>query len=68
MLGACSYYLDSPQVSKEALINVIDTSSRIESLDDMRKLQVLHAGHLLALTYVKVGQLALARSTCDSAL
>ena len=68
MLGVCAFHLDEPSAAKEALLSVVDMTPKAKLQDDMRRRQVLDAGHLLAQTYVKLGELEAARSACDSVL
>ena len=68
MLGVSYFHLHDPLGAREALLAVVEDTPRARHQDDKRRQQVLNAGHLLAQTYARLGELERARSSCNSAL
>ena len=67
ILAVCAFHLQDPASAKTALIGVIEAKVAASDNDARRK-QVCEAGHLLAQTCTRLGELEIARVYCESAL
>ncbi|THZ14755.1 TPR-like protein [Aureobasidium pullulans] len=66
ILAVCAFHLQDPASAKTALIGVIE--AKVAAPDnDVRRKQVCEAGHLLAQTCTRLGELDQARVYCESA-
>ena len=66
ILAVCAFHLQDPTSAKTALIGVIEAKVAASDNDARRK-QVCEAGHLLAQTCTRLGELDQARVYCESA-
>jgi tetratricopeptide (TPR) repeat protein len=66
ILAVCAFHLQDPASAKTALMGVIEAKVAASDNDARRK-QVCEAGHLLAQTCIRLGELDQARVYCESA-
>lgn len=66
MLSVCIFYTEDPPAAEAELLNAIREGKDVSELDYDRQVQICHASHLLAITYVRLGKMDLARKYCQA--
>jgi len=64
MLAVCTYHMGEPAAAELALVNLIEQPP----VSDQHRGAICEAGYFLSRTYISLGKLDLARSSCESSL
>lgn len=66
MLSICVFYTEDPTTAEAELSRTVQEGKDTCEPDYDRQVRICHASHLLALTYIRLGHLNLARKYCQA--